>query len=250
VIDFQLGGKVAVVTGASRGLGRAAAVALAEQGARVLAVARSGAELERLEAEFPGFVTAHSCDMLDREAVAALPARAIDAFGQLDIVVNNAGIAPAGAFLDQEEAEWDRVFAVNVTAPALLARAAGRHMVARGSGKIINIASTSGVLGKAWLVSYSSSKGALIQFTKALSAEWAARGVQVNAIAPGAFETDAQKAVLESPDLLERRLRKIPVRRMGAVSEIGPLICYLSSGLSDFVTGSVFIIDGGESCKL
>lgn len=250
MIDLQLAGKVAIVTGASRGLGRAAAAALAEQGAQVLAVARSGSELKLLAAEYPGLVVAWSCDMLDREAVAALPERTIDAFGRLDIVVNNAGIAPAGSFLDQDEAEWDRVFAINVTAPAALARAAGRHMVARGSGKIINIASTSGVLGKAWLVSYSASKGALIQFTKALAAEWAAKGVQVNAIAPGAFETDAQKAVLESPDILERRLRKIPVRRMGAAGELGPLVCYLASGLSDFVTGSVFVIDGGESCKL
>ena len=90
----------------------------------------------------------------------------------------------------------------------------------------------------------------LLQFTKALSAEWASRGVQVNAIAPGAFATDAQRAVLEAPDILKSRLRKIPVRRMGDSEEIGPLICYLASSKSDFVTGSVFVIDGGESCKL
>ena len=123
-------------------------------------------------------------------------------------------------------------------------------MIAQGSGKIINIASTSGILGKAILVAYSSSKGALLQFTKALAAEWAKKGVQVNAIAPGAFATDAQSAVLESPDMLKRRLGKIPVRRMGETEEIGALICYLASGASDFVTGSVFVIDGGESCKL
>ena len=100
------------------------------------------------------------------------------------------------------------------------------------------------------LVAYSSSKGALIQFTKALAAEWAKKGVQVNAIAPGAFETDAQQAVLSSPDILKRRLGKIPARRMGDVEEIGPLICFLASPLSRFVTGSVYVIDGGESCKL
>jgi len=250
VIDLQLEGKVAIVTGASRGLGRAAAVALAGQGAKVLAVARSAGELESLEAEYSGDIAAAPCDMQDRSAVAALPQIAIGRFGRLDIVVNNAGIAPAGDFLDQKDKEWDRVLAVNVTAPAVLARAAGPHMIARGSGKIINIASTSGILGKAWLVSYSSSKGALIQFTKALSAEWASKGVQVNAIAPGAFETDAQKAVLESPEILQRRLRKIPVRRMGEVDEMGPLVCYLASESSNFVTGSIFVIDGGESCKL
>jgi 2-deoxy-D-gluconate 3-dehydrogenase len=100
------------------------------------------------------------------------------------------------------------------------------------------------------LVAYSTSKGALLQFTKALAAEWANKGVQVNAIAPGAFETDAQRVVLESPDILKRRLGKIPVRRMGDTAEIGPLICYLASPVSDFVTGGVYVIDGGESCKL
>ena len=250
MIDLELEGKVAIVTGASRGLGRAAAVALAEQGVKVLAVARSTRELQELEEQYAGKVAGWPCDMLDRKAVAALPQAVIEQFGGLDIVVNNAGIAPAGAFLDQQEEEWDRVLAVNVTAPAVLARSAGHHMIARGGGKIINIASTSGILGKAWLVSYSTSKGALIQFTKALAAEWAGKGIQVNAIAPGAFETDAQKAVLESPEILQRRLRKIPVRRMGEVHEMGPLICYLASNHSNFVTGSVFVIDGGESSKL
>jgi 2-deoxy-D-gluconate 3-dehydrogenase len=250
MMDLQLEGKVAIVTGASRGLGRAAAEALVDQGVKVLAAARSLDELRQLEESAPGNVVAVQCDMKDEAAVAALATQAIEHFGQLDIVINNAGIAPAGFFLEQDEQVWDDVMAINVKAPAILARAAGRHMVAQGSGKIINIASTSGILGKAMLVAYSSSKGALLQFTKALAAEWAAKGVQVNAIAPGAFETDAQRVVLESPDILKRRLGKIPARRMGGVEELGPLVCYLASPLSDFVSGSVFVIDGGESSKL
>jgi len=250
VIDFELEGKVAIVTGASRGLGRAAALALMEQGVRVLAVARTLDDLKELESLAPENVHARQCDMHDTEDVARLPGEAIDAFGGLDIVVNNAGIAPAERFLEQDAQVWDDVIAVNVTAPATLTRAAGEHLIGQRSGKIINIASTSGILGKAMLVAYSTSKGALLQFTKALAAEWASKGVQVNAIAPGAFATDAQRAVLDSPDILERRLRKIPARRMGESGELGPLICYLASSKSDFVTGSVFVIDGGESCKL
>jgi len=250
MIDLELEDQVAIVTGASRGLGQATALALVEQGVRVLAVARSLDDLEELEARAPGSIKSQRCDMKDTGAVARLPEIALDAFGRLDIVVNNAGIAPAGYFLDQEEQQWDDVMAVNIKAPATLTRAAGRHLIAQRSGKIINIASTSGILGKAMLVSYSSSKGALLQFTKALAAEWAAKGVQVNAIAPGAFETDAQRVVLESEDLLRRRIGKIPVKRMGDIDELGPLVCYLASPKSNFVTGSVFVIDGGESSKL
>lgn len=250
MIDFLLEGKVAIVTGASRGLGRAAAEALAGQGVLVLAVARSVDELQKLEIAHPGKIKAFQCDMSDFEAVAGLPAEAIDAFGQLDIVINNAGIAPAGFFIEQDDQVWHDVMAINVTAPAILAKAAGKHMLPQGSGKIINIASTSGILGKPMLVAYSSSKGALIQFTKALAGEWARKGIQVNAIAPGAFATDAQRMVLDSPEILARRLAKIPVKRMGVTEEIGPLTCYLASSLSDFVTGSVFVIDGGESSKL
>ena len=250
MIDFELDGKVAIVTGASRGLGRASAIALLEQGVRVLAVARSLDRLKELESVAPASVQIRQCDMRDVDAVAQLPQAAIDGFESLDIVVNNAGVAPAGKFLEQDAQVWADVMAVNVTAPAILTHAAGQHMVSQGSGKIINVASTSGILGKATLVAYSASKGALLQFTKALAAEWAKAGIQINAIAPGAFATDAQRAVLDAPEILERRLRKIPMRRMGDSEEIGPLVCYLASSKSDFVTGSVFVIDGGESSKL
>jgi 2-deoxy-D-gluconate 3-dehydrogenase len=250
MIDFALEGSVAIVTGAGRGLGRAISLALAGQGVRILAVARSGDELDALKAAEPERIAVMQCDMLDAAAVTSLPDAAVRQFSRLDIVVNNAGIAPAGDFTAQSDEEWQRVLAVNVTAPARLTRAAGRHLLAQGSGKIINIASTSGILGKATLVAYSASKGAVLQFTKALAAEWAGRGVQVNAVAPGAFATNAQRAVLDSPELLARRTRKIPARRMGQTGEIGTLVCYLASRQSDFVTGSVFVIDGGESSKL
>ncbi|NKB39094.1 MAG: glucose 1-dehydrogenase [Gammaproteobacteria bacterium] len=250
MLDLKLKDKVAIVTGASRGLGEASAIALAEQGAKVLAVARSEDALNKLKQCFPEQIEVSQCDMLDADSVAALPQLAFDHFNQIDIIVNNAGIAPAGKFSEQSQQIWDEVFAVNVKAPAVLARAAGQFFIQQKSGKIINIASTSGILGKPILVAYSSSKGAVLQFTKALAAEWAALGIQVNAIAPGAFETDAQSAVLESAEILERRLRKIPSKRMGNSEEIGPMVCYLASSFSDFVTGSVIVMDGGESSKL
>lgn len=251
-MDLDLVDRVAIVTGASRGLGRAAAEALAAEGVRVLAVARSTTDLEKLRAADPDriAIAIATVDMRSADEVAALADLAVERFGRLDIVVNNAGIAPAGRFSDQPQEQWDEVFDVNVRAPVVLARAAGKHLLAQRSGKIINVASTSGINGKPILVSYSASKGAVLQFTKALAAEWGRFGVQVTAIAPGAFETDAQAAVLDDPETLTRRLRKIPAGRMGRTEEFGPLVCYLASPLSDFMTGSVVVFDGGEVSKL
>ncbi len=249
-MDLQLEGRVAIVTGASRGLGRAAVEALVAEGVRVVAAARSADALAELVAAAPERVRAAPVDVTDRAAVAGLVEVALEAFGRLDVVVNNAGAFPAGRFEAMDQATWDHTFEVNVHAPVVLIRAAAPVLLGQGSGKVINVASTSGLTGKPVLAAYSSSKAALIRLTEALAAEWADRGVQVNAIAPGAFETAAQSAVLEDPDVLARRLRKIPARRMGRPEELGPLVCYLASPLSDFMTGETVVIDGGEVHRL
>lgn len=250
-MDLQLDGSVAIVTGASRGLGAAAADALAAEGVRVVAAARSRDALDELAGRSDGRIHAVRCDMRDRDEVAGLTDVAVDRFGRLDCVVNNAGIAPAGTFLDQDPAVLSDVVAVNVLAPAILSQAAGRHFLAGGvGGSIINIGSTSSLKGKPLLAAYSASKGALVRFTEALAAEWARYRIRVNMIAPGAFATEAQSQVLADEKMLAARLRKIPMRRMGDPVELGPLVCYLASPLSAFVTGSCFVIDGGEVAKL
>jgi 2-deoxy-D-gluconate 3-dehydrogenase len=249
-VDLGLEGNVAIVTGASRGLGRAAAAALVAEGVRVLAVARDQSSLEVLAQAHPDRLLAAPCDMRDLQAVQALAELARERFGRLDVVVNNAGIAPAGKFIDQDWQRWNETLAVNVTAPAVLAQAAGRIFIEQRSGKVINVASTSGLRGKPILVSYSASKAALIRLTEALAAEWAPFGIQVNAIAPGAFATDAQEAVTSDPDMLARRIRKIPAGRMADPVEFGPIVTFLASPASNFVTGATFVIDGGEVNKL
>jgi 2-deoxy-D-gluconate 3-dehydrogenase len=249
-MDLGIGDQVAIVTGASRGLGFCAAQALADEGVRVLAVARSTAGLERLADSRPSLIAPLACDLRDLDAVEALPAAAIERFGRLDILVNNAGIAPAGGFIEITRELLDEVMVLNVEVPALLTRAAGQVFIERGGGKVINVASISGIRGKATLVAYSASKGALVQLTKALAAEWARYNIQVNAIAPGGFVTEAQAAVTSSPEMLARRVSKIPARRMADAAEIGPIVCVLASPLMNFITGEVVVIDGGETAKI
>ncbi|MEY9212182.1 glucose 1-dehydrogenase [Thermobifida halotolerans] len=246
----ELEGRVALVTGAGRGIGAAIARGYAERGALVVGTARSEDQLRELAATAPERISTATADLRDEASLAGLVDQVVERHGRIDILVNNAGVAPAADFTTEPVEQWRATLAVNVVAPMALAQAAGRHFIAQGGGKIINVASTTGLRGKPGLVGYSTSKGAVMRFTESLAAEWARHNIQVNCIAPGAFATDAQSAVLESPDLLNRRVRRIPAKRMGDVSELVPLACLLAAPGSDFITGSIFVIDGGESGKL
>lgn len=249
-MDLQLRDQVILVTGASRGLGAEMALALAREGAHVVAAARSVDSLEAVAAQGGGRISIVEADMSDDASIKAVVPEVIARHGRIDGLINNAGIAPAGKFVSQDPEIWRQAMQVNVIAPMLLAQAAGAHMIAQGSGRIVNVASTTGVRGKPFLVPYSTSKGAVVRFTEALAAEWAPKNVQVNCIAPGAFRTEAQKAVTESDELLAKRIAKIPAGRMADPSELVPLACLLVSPLSSFTTGAIFVVDGGESGKL
>jgi len=249
-MDLQLTDTVVLVTGASRGLGAAMALQLAAEGAHVVAAARSADSLSEVAARGDRRISTVACDMRDETAVVGLVGEVVARHGRIDGLINNAGIAPAGKFAGQDPLIWKDALTVNVVAPMLLAQAAGERMIEQGGGRIVNVASTTGVRGKPYLVAYSTSKGAVVRFTEALAAEWAAKNVQVNCIAPGAFVTEAQKAVTESPELLAKRIAKIPAGRMADPAELVPLACLLVSPLSSFTTGAVFVVDGGEAGKL
>jgi len=246
-----LAGRVVLVTGGSRGLGEAIAVGMAQAGATVVVAARSADQLADVVAQCPDRIVALDLDAADPTSASTVVDRAVALTGRIDVVVNNAGVAPAGDILEQSAEVWRRTLEINVIAPLQIAQDAARHMVAQGSGgKIIMVASTTGVRGKPGLVVYSASKGALTRMTEALAAELAPHDIQVNCIAPGAFRTDAQRAVTASPELLAQRVRRIPARRMAQPQEIVALAVLLASSGSDFMTGSVVVIDGGEAGKL
>ncbi|KAB2812141.1 SDR family oxidoreductase [Pimelobacter simplex] len=249
-MDLRLTDTVVLVTGASRGLGAAMALALAAEGAHVVAAARSKDSLAEVAAQGGGRISAVEVDLRDEDSVRALVPEVLARHGRIDGLVNNAGIAPAGKFATQDPEIWKDALTVNVVAPMLLAQAAGVRMIEQGGGRIVNVASTTGLRGKPFLVPYSTSKGAVVRFTEALAAEWAGKNVQVNCIAPGAFVTDAQKAVTDSPELHAKRIAKIPAGRMADPSELVPLTCLLVSPVSAFTTGATFVVDGGESGKL
>jgi NAD(P)-dependent dehydrogenase (short-subunit alcohol dehydrogenase family) len=247
-----LAGKAAIVTGAGRGIGRAMAVALAGAGADVALAARSKDQLDAVAAEITALdrrAIVVPTDVTDAAAVQALVDATVSQLGGLDILVNNSGVIDSSPLLEQDPEVWDRVMDTNVRGTYLATRAAGAHMVAQGSGKIVNVASNFAFKGVANHAAYCASKAAIVSFTRSMAVEWARHGVQVNALAPGYFATDLNADLRADPDALAKVLRAVPARRMGEPEELSAWLLLLAGPASDFMTGETIVVDGGQTAR-
>jgi 2-deoxy-D-gluconate 3-dehydrogenase len=250
VSEPVLAGKVAVVTGASRGLGRAIAVALADAGAAVALAARSRPHLEESAhavEQAGGRALVVITDVSRYAEVEALMDRTVTELGRLDIVVNNSGIAKVTPLAELSPDDWQAVLGVNLTGVFHGCRAAARYLIPQRSGKVVNLASVLGAVGLPGYTAYAASKGGVMALTRTLGVEWARHNIQVNAIAPGWFVTDMNEAAFADPRIHDRLVGDVPARRTGRLEEIGPLAVYLASAGSDFMTGQTIFLDGGHS---
>ncbi len=247
--QFKLTGKVALITGASRGLGRAIAVGLAQAGAKVAAVSRNMELTEETANEIRregGEAVAIRADVKNAGDVKSMVDAVLKKFGRIDILVNNAGISIPKDTIDILPEEWDEVIDTNMKSVYLVCREAGRVMIGQKSGKVINISSFLGRDSLASILHYGASKAAIMHMTKTLAIEWAPHGINVNCIAPGWFLTDMTVPQQEGENK-KFLLRKIPLKRFGKPEEIAGLAVFLSSGASDYMTGETVFIDGGYS---
>ena len=247
--SFDLSGKIALVTGAKRGIGRGMAKALAEAGADIIGVSAS---LETSGSDVEGDVVVagrsfrgYQCDFADRKAVTAFAAQVLADNPRIDILINNAGTIRRAPATEHSDAIWDEVIEVNLSSQFVLTREIGRHMVERGSGKIVFTASLLTFQGGITVPGYAASKGGIGQLTKAFSNEWAGRGVNVNAIAPGYIDTDNTEALRNDPDRSRSILERIPAGRWGKPEDFAGPVVFLASSASNYVNGTVMMVDGG-----
>jgi NAD(P)-dependent dehydrogenase (short-subunit alcohol dehydrogenase family) len=249
--DFDLNGKVALITGASRGIGLAIARTYTAAGARVVLSSRKQAALDRAAEEIRasgGQALPFAAHTGDPEAIQNLVTKSIETYGGIDIVVNNAGTNPHfGPILTAEESQWNKILDVNLIGYFRVVKACVESMRQRGGGKIINIASITGIQAQRWLGVYGVSKAGVLMLTKTLALELAADNIQVNAIAPGFIKTDFTRVLWDSPELNAMITAQIPQERMGAPDELTGLALYLASPASSFTTGAVFVVDGGQT---
>jgi len=265
--EYSLQGKVAIVTGAGRGIGRGIAQTLAEAGANVTLAARTEEQLENAAKEIRKLgrsVLVVPTDVLKKEHVENAVTKTVSEFGKIDILVNNAGIPilkpiafVAGMKLEGwqtadswdtplTEEEWHLVLNTNLTSAFLFAQAVGPHMMGRQKGKVINISSNSAELAPPYFSAYCVSKAGLSMFTRCLATEWAPYNICVNAVGPGSVHTELSAPVLDDPERKKAILERVPLGRLGEIREIGLLVVYLASEASDWVTGQTIYIDGGQ----
>ncbi|MFD1413349.1 SDR family NAD(P)-dependent oxidoreductase [Oceanobacillus jeddahense] len=243
---FDLSGKIAVVTGSNRGLGKSMALGLASAGANIVVIARNiAAEVleeirdQGVEAEGINF------DLSNFDEYESLVDNIITRFGKIDILVNNAGVQSRHPSVEFPKKDWDFVMDINANAVFFMSQAVGKHMIERGSGKIINLASMLSFEGGYTVPAYAASKGAVMQFSQSLSNEWAKLGININCIAPGYFTTDMNTAIVEDEKRFNSIIERIPAGRWGEPDDLKGVVIFLASKASDYMNGYTVAVDGG-----
>ncbi|MBV7327984.1 glucose 1-dehydrogenase [Chloroflexi bacterium TSY] len=247
--QFRMDGKTAIVTGGNRGLGKEMAHALASAGAQVAIVCRSAERAsnaaEAITTETNAICRGYACNVTQQEQVYSLIGNVLTDFGQIDVLINNAGINIRGPIDELTLEEFQEVQQINVTGPWLMCRAIAPHMKERRYGRVINVGSTLSIISMPDRTPYASSKGAILQMTRTLSLEWAPHNITVNAMLPGPFATEMNQSIMDDPEAYKNFIAKIPLGRWGALHEIHGLTLFLASDASSFVTGAGITIDGG-----
>ena len=239
-----LAGKRVLVTGGASGIGEATAARFLEESASVCVLDRDQEALDRVLQEMPGLSAGIAGDVSDLPDVKRGVGEAVDAMGGMDVLINNAGISIRHRFLDIEPEEWQRVLAVNLNGVFFVAQETARHMMAHDGGVILNTASTNGIMGYPFYSDYNASKAGVLELTRSMALELAPK-IRVNAVAPGYILTPMQRAEY-TDEMLEDVNRKLPLGRHGDVSEVAAMFAFLSSDEAEYLTGQVFVVDGGE----
>ena len=242
-MNIDLSGKVALVTGSTRGIGRAIAETLVSCGAKVAVVGRDQAKAEEVAAQIGGDSRGFACDISDPAAITALIGAVETAFGQLDILVNNAGITKDNLMLRMKDEDWNAVLDTNLRSAFIAIRAAQRGMMKRRWGRIINIASVVGLIGNAGQANYAASKAGLIGLSKSVAKELASRNILCNVVAPGFIRTDMTDAM--TPEAVKALSAQIPLDRFGSPQDIAGVVAFLASEHAGYITGQVLTVDGG-----